>query len=131
MPHTVAIMKLSLLFGMLTAGALAACTAFSDAEVSDKGTQGDDQNLEEMPCKPIAELRCAAGYHTISTLNCDDEMGRCIADGCAPESTFECTKGYVKSNKFCSGARASRCTKPDGGAGDGGSDASKDAASRD
>lgn len=120
-------MKLRLFLGMLAAGALVACTAFSDAEVSDQGTQGDDQNLEQMPCKPIASLVCAAGYHTISTLNCDDDMGRCVSDGCAPETTFECAKGYVKTNKFCNGAHAARCTKPDAGAGDGGGDASKDA----
>jgi hypothetical protein len=99
-----------------------ACSAPPDDAGAD-GVTGDDQNLEELPCAPLATLRCRPGYTSISLLNCPSGEGRCTAGGgCALASTQRCVAGYAPTSNHCKSKNAVRCAPVDAGL-----DAAKDA----
>ena len=99
------------------AGAVAACASASPPD--DHAVNGDDQEITEAPCEPIATLRCRAGYHTISTARCDNEgEGRCAADGCEAEDTLRCVSGWKPTTAMCKSTpnvKYARCAAADAG----------------
>jgi hypothetical protein len=119
--------RLALALGLVVAAAAVACSASQD----DGAVTGDDQNIEEMPCAPFDTITCHPGYHTISLLGCPKGQGRCSVDACEPSATLRCVDGYAPTSTHCKGKSSARCApvneKADGGAGDAGHDASRDA----
>lgn len=111
------------LVALLAAGAFA-CSA-SDDVPDDHAVNGADQEIQEAPCGPIKTLKCAAGYHSISTARCDaDGEGRCVADSCELASTLACVKGWAPTTSGCKqvNGKYARCAALDAGAHDAGHD---------
>jgi hypothetical protein len=114
--------RLAIMIGVFFGGlAIVACSGAPD----DNAATGNDQNIEEVPCRPAAEVVCHTGEHTISTAACGPGLARCMTDGCEAPTLFHCTAGYVVTTASCKGKTA-RCTSA-GTLADAGHDAAHDA----
>lgn len=122
LPYNLTMRRLAFLLLASVAAVGVACSASQD----DGAVTGDDQNIEEMPCKPLDTIACSPGYHTISLLNCPKGEGRCSIDACEPSATLRCVDGYRPTSTYCKGKSAARCAPVDAGAHDASADARRD-----